>query len=418
MIASRRCWQCLRPCALGAAFVALLLAGDCAKVEAPSGGPVDSEKPRVMGMSPDSGATGVMPDTISILFSKKMDRRSVRDWLFISPPLRIQETRWEGRRLDLILGTKPDSGQIYSILLGSEVKDLRGNVLGPWVAPFATGDHLDTGVVEGQVRGGRLKAADVYLYVWAWEGGDSSQVVEPASPLRMGQATKDGKFRIAALPRGRPLRMCALYDTRRNRSYDPEEDILGCLDTPLVLDDTTAVASQIVVYLVLPDEPGVLKGTAVDSSCVGRGVTVLEALKRQADSLAVLIGAPAGGKADTLLGFAPARVDTIDSVAVLAGLARIDTLRVAARADSVRCAHPVIVRLFEKDTSLVGEARGAGEFSLEDVAPGVYRLRAFRDSNGNSLPDSTEIAGSYPFPIEVKPGREIKDLNIELRPRR
>ena len=114
---------------IGAGLTALLLGTGCAQVEAPSGGPVDSEKPRVVGMFPDSGSTGELPDTLSILFSKKMDRKSVRDWLFVSPPVAIRERLWKDNRLDLPLLSPPDSGQTYSVLLGAEVKDLRGNAL-------------------------------------------------------------------------------------------------------------------------------------------------------------------------------------------------------------------------------------------------------------------------------------------------
>ena len=401
---------------IGAALTALLLGTGCAQVEAPSGGPVDSEKPRVVGMFPDSGSTGELPDTLSILFSKKMDRKSVRDWLFVSPPVAIRERLWKDNRLDLPLLSPPDSGQTYSVLLGAEVKDLRGNALGPWAAPFATADHLDDGLIEGAVRGGRLKTADVYLYVWPWDVADSLEGLDTSPPLRMGQVARNGQFRIAALPRGLPLRICALYDARRNRSYDADEDVWGCLDGPLVLDDTTQVVSELTVYLVLPDEPGLLKGTAADSSCIGRGAVVLERLKYEADSLFALIVPPAQERADTLLGFAVARPDTVDSAAVAAQLARIDTLRIPARVDSIRCAQPVIVRLFENDTSLVAETRTAGEFSFSDIAPGIYSLHAFLDSNGNGMRDPDEIAGTYRFPIEARPGREIADLEIVLRP--
>jgi hypothetical protein len=259
-----------------------------------------------------------------------------------------------------------------------------------------------------------LKISDVYLYVWRWGEADSLEDREPPPPLRMGQAAKGGQFRIGALPRGVPLQVCALYDARRNRSYDSDEDLWGCLDAPLVVDDTSRVVSDLAVYLVLDDEPGLLKGSAVDSSCIGRGVEVLDRLGREADSLSALLTPGGGEVADSLLGFAVAGPDTVDSAAVVARLAGIDSLRVPARDDSIRCAQPVIVRLFEDDTTLVAEARTSAEFSFSDVAPGIYRLQAFRDSNGNGLQDPEEVRGTYRFPIELLPGREIADLVIQL----
>ena len=171
---------------------------------------------------------------------------------------------------------------------------------------------------------------------------------------------------------------------------------------------------------MFPDEPGTLTGAAVDSSCVGKGAGRLRALQREADSLAVLLGARTGSDslpADTLFGFAKRGKVGFDTTAVRSRLAQIESLRTVARGDSARCALPVIVRLFEKDSTLVTEAQGDGAFEFRDVAPGIYRIRAFRDADSNGEPGSGEEAGEYPFPIELGPGRKLTDLRFRLEPR-
>ncbi len=406
---------------LAGALALLAIHGGCAKVAAPTGGPEDKSLPRVLALSPDSGAVGVRPDTISILFSKRMDRGSVRDWLFVNPPLAIREWTWDGNRLELVLSDPPDTGITYGILIGSDVFDRRKNPLGPYSTAFSTGRSPDDGVAEGQILGGRIKGAGSYLYVWFWSdsipGGPEGDL---PPPLKMGQAGKDGRFAIPFLPRNRPLRICALYDAHRDRSYDPEDDFLGCLEEPLVLGDTSRVRSGLSIYLVLPDEPGQLKGKAVDSTCVRSGAPRLLALRREADSLRVLIGAGVVKDSiagDSLIGFgAPEGAARVDTAAVRARLAAIGDLRQIARVDSARCALPVLVRLFEKDTSLVAEVRGSGGFEFRDVSPGTYRIRAFRDEDANGVAGPGEAAGDYPFPIEVRPGRVLADLDFSLRP--
>jgi hypothetical protein len=135
--------------------------------------------------------------------------------------------------------------------------------------------------------------------------------------------------------------------------------------------------------------------------------------------LAVLLGAvPRGDSlaADTLIGFSEQPRLMVDSMAVHLRLAEIDSLLPAAREDSARCAVWIIVRLFEEDSTLVAEEQGDGGFEFRDVAPGIYRIRAFRDADANGEPGEAERAGEYPFPIELGPGRSLADLRFFLRP--
>ncbi len=416
-------WAALWAVLWAVLWTAALLPAGCAQVEPPGGGPEDRTLPKVAGMHPDSGAVGVSPDTISILFTKPMDRGSVRDWTFISPPVPIREMDWPTKsRLDLVLDRRPDSSRTYSILMGSEVMDRRKNPLGPWSAAFSTGPVLDTGEVDGKVVGRKLKVGGAFLYVWPWSDTTATSQREPPPPWRLTQAGKDGAFRVQWLPRNEPLRVCAFYDAANDRVYDREDDAWGCLDEPVVLADTSGPRTGVEIYLVLADEPGVLKGTAVDSTCIGAGEPRIAGLGREADSLKALLGirvAPkTGSLADSLLGFAPPPrkvQEGVDSLLVRRRLVQIDSLRVIARADSARCALPVIVRLFERDTSLVSEARGKGPFEFRDIPPGRYEIRGFRDLNGNGLPDPDEPSGAYPDSVALRPGRTLEGLDFPLR---
>jgi hypothetical protein len=390
----------------------------CAQIESPGGGPEDKSAPRVLGIYPDSGAVDARPETLSILFSKKMDRRSVRDWIAISPPLEVRSIRWKGERADFILRDRPDSGRTYAILLGAEVRGRRHTSLGPWTAAFSTGPRLDTGRAAGKIRAGKLKPAFAYVYAFAWEDSLPRSEEDLGTPIRIAQADKDGAFQLDYLPRGIPMRIAALYDAARNRNYDEQDDLWASFDQPVVVGDTSRVVSDLEIYMVFPDEPGMVKGSAVDSSCVGRGEDLLKRLGKEADSLATHLKPPGAGRAsvvDSILGFGAPPVPDVDTLAIRARLAAIDSLRIPARLDSAQCALPIIVRLFEKDTSMVAEARGKGPFEFRDLAPGVYRLRAFRDENANGQPDSTEMQGGYPHALEILPGRTLDDLLIPLR---
>jgi hypothetical protein len=231
----------------------------------------------------------------------------------------------------------------------------------------------------------------------------------------MGQAGRDGSFRIHSLPRQTELRLCALYDIDRNRAYDPADDLWGCLEEPLSFDDTTRVQAGIEVYLVLPDEPGSIEGAAIDSSCIGTGVELLRQLATETDSLLFLIGEGSTVAADTLLGFDRAKPPDVDTSAVRARLARIDSVRSGALEDSARCSTPVVVRLLDRDSTLVEESRGTGAFTFGQITPGIYRIVGFRDLDGDGLPGFLEPIGAVSDSVELRPGREIKDLNFYLR---
>jgi hypothetical protein len=401
------------------AWCLLLLIG-CAQIESPGGGPEDRTAPRVLGMSPDSGAVGVRPETLSILFSKKLDRRSLRDWITLSPALEIRSIGWTGERADVVFRDPPDTGRTYAVLLGAEVRDRRHNALGPWTAAFSTGARLETGQISGKIHGGRLKPGFAYVYAFAWSDSTPTSDEGRTRALRVGQADKDGAFRLGYLPRGTALRICGLYDAARNRSFDADDDLWASSDHPVSIDDTTRMIADLEIYMVLPDEPGTIKGTAIDSSCVGKGADLLLRLGKEADSLGARIGRPSPqtkSAADSILGFGQATPQAVDTLEIRARLAAIDSLRIPARLDSARCALPVIVRIFEKDTSLVSEARGKGPFEFRDVEPGIYRIRAFRDANADGQPGPGEAQGEFTHAVEVLPGRILEGVDIPLLPR-
>jgi hypothetical protein len=63
---------------------------------------------------------------------------------------------------------------------------------------------------------------------------------------------------------------------------------------------------------------------------------------------------------------------------------------------------------------VAAEVRGSGSFEFREVPAGIYRITAFRDANGNGDPDLEEPRAGYPFPIEVLPGRTLKDLLLSF----
>ncbi|MCA9730110.1 MAG: Ig-like domain-containing protein [Candidatus Eisenbacteria bacterium] len=385
--------------------------GGCAKSEAPSGGPLDTDPPRVVASYPDSAALGLADlDSIAIVFSESMNHRSVEQTFQVVPPVEIARREWKDRTWILRLRAPLEPHTTYVGLLGADARDRRKNQLGSlWTFPFSTGDTLDDGVLEGTVVGQRFAAKHLWVYAWPWETPppDTTEAGFPPPALRMGQTDEKGAFRIPYVPRDRPLRVCAFYDRDGDGQFQPLPDRWTCLPDSIALADTSA-ATGLVMYLTAPDEPGTVAGTVVDSSCVAVPYRDrLGAVRAERDSLL-----------EWLEGELEARVrgrgalSRADSSRIESDFARLAREEGSSLEDSARCAQPIRVGLYASGDSLVREA--AAEFRWTDVPPGIYRLRGFRDINANGVRDPGEPEGAYRFAIEVAPLHDLDDLDFSI----
>ncbi len=382
----------------------------CAQIGAPGGGPEDREAPKVAATWPDSGAVGVAGiDSLALVFSEPMNRRSVEENFFVSPPIEFSERSWNKAAWILRLRRPLEPGRTYVGLLGTGAKDRHGN--GPkkaWAFAFSAGDSLDTGRVAGKVVAQRYKSKSVFIYVWPWSTAppDTTREGFPADPLRLGQADAQGAYELDYLPRRVPLRVCALYDREGDLRFDPGSDRWGCLEEPLVIADTSKVVTGVDLYVADPDEPGTVAGTVVDSTCTrSRAARTLDQVRVERDSLHTVLeeGEVPGEQPPTAQ----------DSVRIGARMLSLDSLATAARAESLFCVKPFVVQL-TSDTTVVRESITRDKYSWADVPPGTYHLRAFRDLNGNSIPEGSEPQVRYPYAIEVRPLRVLDKIDLAL----
>jgi hypothetical protein len=397
----------------------------CAQIEPPSGGPEDTAHPRVVGTYPDSGAVRVpQGDSLALLFSEPMNRRTVENSFFLSPPVEFSERRWEKQVWILRLRKPLEPGRTYAGLLGSDARD-RHN-LGPdrpWSFAFSTGDTLDTGKIAGVVVGQRYSPKGAFVYVWPWDSGppDTTREGYPVDPIRLGQTDAQGVYELDYLPRGKALRVCAMYDRQGNRQFDPNTDRWACADDAVLIGDTTRVVEKVDVYIADPDEPGTVAGSVIDSLCLrSQAVRQLVRARARRDSLREWLE----GRSDTIKVFTDSarqgtaevrgRMSLEDSLRIGRQLLSVDSIAAAANAESAYCALPILARLVSGDTTVVREARGPASFRWTDVPPGIYRLRAFRDLNRDGRPQEDEPAGQFHTPLEVRPLHTLDSLAVLL----
>lgn len=325
------------------------VAAGCAKKGPPSGGPPDLTPPRVIGALPDSGSAKVAAGAaLSLTFSETMEPRSTSEAISIAPRTEIRRKRWSGRTLTLELAEPLKADQTYTLFLADGARDLHGNNLaGGSAVVFSTADSFPPGRIAGRVEAGGFEAVGTALWCY-----DAATAREPDSTARdfdgIGIAGSGGAFRVDGLKVPGRYRIWAFADLNSNHSFEPETDVLVPADTVFALTAASPVAGPVLLRVVNPRAPGLVKGAVLDTLADSVGVKRLVAV---------------------------------------------------ANADSTR--------------RLLRDLDDKGGFELS-LAPGRWRLQAFRDLDKNRLWNPATEPASEMLLLEVEPAAEIKDLVLVL----
>lgn len=265
----------MRRRAAACAAAILALATGCAKKGPPSGGPPDVEPPRIVASEPDSGAAGVARDArLSLTFSEGMEPRSSGDAVALAPAVEITSRRWRGNTLTLTLGDTLEADRSYTLFVGTGARDRHGNNLAGGAAIlFSTADSLPPGRLEGRVEARGLSAGGIYLWGYVTPH-------EPDSTARdydaLAFTDADGAFRLAGLPVPASYRIWAFADLNRNRSFEPQTDVLAPVDTVFRLTAEAPVAAGLQVLVVNPRAEAKVSGAVLDT--LGDSLGVLRVL--------------------------------------------------------------------------------------------------------------------------------------------
>ena len=280
-----------RPVRFAAILSCVLLAG-CARRAPPSGGPPDLEPPRIVSSVPDSGAAHVpLNGSFSLTFSEGMEPRSTEEAVSLAPLVPIHRRRWSGRTLTLIPGEPLLPHRTYTLIVGGNARDRHGNTLLTGAAiPFSTADSFPPGRLEGDIVPIGFGVAGTYL--WVYEAGHT-----PDSTARdfdaLGVADAAGHFRLSGLQVPRRYRMWGFADLNRNRSFEPDVDVLAPADTTIELAEDAPSARGLVLHMVNPRSPGRVHGAVIDSTGDTLGVLRVVAIAEVDTTLRLMTDADA-----------------------------------------------------------------------------------------------------------------------------
>jgi Bacterial Ig-like domain len=221
-------------------FVVLLTG--CAVPVPPSGGPPDSQPPRVVRTEPADGSVNTRPASVLIQFDEFIDPRSAGAAVSMTPePDRLPEIKPGGKSIEVVFRESLRDNTTYIITVDTGLRDAHGVTLtAPIRVAFATGDRINTSRIDGSVIRSRNGNPDPGLDVFAYLRPDGAPPAElpnaSTPPDYRTQTDPAGKFSFQYLQEATYF-VVGIRDGNRNKTADPGED-LAWPPLPLVVADS------------------------------------------------------------------------------------------------------------------------------------------------------------------------------------
>jgi hypothetical protein len=219
--------------------LALLCLAECAKIGSPSGGPRDITPPVILKSKPLNRSTNFSDQVVELTFDEFVNPQGMSQELVVSPPLeQSPEIRMRGKTLIIEFLEDLRENTTYTLSFGETIKDLNeGNSLRNFEFVFSTGDKIDSlGVLGMAAQAFDLEfpeSEDPFFAMLHENLSDSAPLLE--IPDYVGKITPQGAFLINNVRPG-TYRLFVLQDMNRSYLYDIPEEMIGFLDTTLVLD--------------------------------------------------------------------------------------------------------------------------------------------------------------------------------------
>ncbi len=245
-------WMKMKYILFFAPFLCMVCAG-CAGIIPPTGGPLDTIPPTIIGTFPAQNSTRVLPARITLEFSKYVDRSSVQDAIFISPYVGSLEYSWSGTQVDITFSDSLRSNTTYVVTVGTDVVDLnnRNRMAQAYTLAFSTGDSIDHGVITGKIIDS--KPEGILLFAYRLDG-IQSDTLNPihTRPDFITQTGKGGNFSLQNIPDG-SYRLLAVRDEFRNYLYDPGVDEYGVPFKEIRLDQQNRLIGDVLLQMSKED---------------------------------------------------------------------------------------------------------------------------------------------------------------------
>ncbi len=223
------------------AFVISLLAGGCAQIGMPDGGPKDTIAPKLIRATPENLSRNVTGNKITLEFDEYIDVQNLQQNLIISPlqnrnPAIIANPRSITLRFrDTLL---PNT--TYTVQFGDAIKDNNeGNVYRDLSYVFSTGNTIDSLSIEGKVILAETGGTDSTLTVMLYRNAADTAVLKK-KPNYIAKVNGDGSFIFRNLP-GASFKIYALKDGDGGKTYNAKSELFAFADEEVSSEDSKPI---------------------------------------------------------------------------------------------------------------------------------------------------------------------------------
>ncbi len=235
----------------GIILLFLFVTWRCANQLPPGGGPIDTIPPQIVEVYPHNGTIQYNKNYFEIKFSEYVDKRTVRDAIFISPPLKYGiEFNWSGKSLKLVFKDTLKDNTTYTITIGASVSDLNNNnkMSEPYTFAFSTGEVIDEGKISGRI----YDSDPIGVMVYAYKASDEKFNPNAQKPDYVSQVGKNGRFTLLGLGDGKYY-ILAIKDRFMDLLYQIGDDFYGVQSFQTIINQEKRTIDNVDFFLTVED---------------------------------------------------------------------------------------------------------------------------------------------------------------------
>ena len=223
----------------------------CANQLPPGGGEVDLIPPEIIEVYPEPGTIMFDDDYFEIDFSEYVDKRSVKEAIFISPYIEEGlDYEWTGTSLTATFKKGLEEDKTYTITIGTDVVDHnnRNRMAQSYSFSFSTGEKIDTKSISGKVYDKEPEG----ILIFAYKLDDGADTLLNRKPDYVSQSGSDGSFSLNGLSSA-VYRVFAVRDKFRDLIFQSDQDEIGAPFKDVSLEDPDSTFEKLTFKLFNAD---------------------------------------------------------------------------------------------------------------------------------------------------------------------
>lgn len=239
----------------------------CAVIQPPPGGPEDKRPPAIVETIPRSDSAGVARNIAPVVvFSEKVDPASLKNRIFVYPPVEFDRLTVKGERLEIRFKDELPETTIC-LLVRAGIKDYhRVETKENHLLFFSTADSISRGEVSGVILFMEKPDSTGVAELFAVRS-DTTLDLRTAKRARVSFAGKDGRFELRALPAdGSTFLLRAFSDRDGDSRYSEGKEFAALYPHTIALEAARERLEEIRINIIDPNEPGSIEGRVVNET--------------------------------------------------------------------------------------------------------------------------------------------------------